>query len=153
ELLIGKLVPYFVLGMISMVISVATAIFIFGVPFRGSFLTLGLLSALFMWAALGQGLLISTVTRNQLMAAQVSMMSAFLPAFYFSNFVFEIDAMPLALRLISYVVPARYYISSLQTLFLAGDVPSVIIPDILGLTVIAGGFFILTVLTTRTRLD
>lgn len=153
ELLIGKLAPYFVLGMISMVISTLTAVFLFGVPFRGSVILLGLVSALFMLAALGQGLFISTLARNQLVAAQISIMSAFLPAFYFSNFVFEIDSMPFALQLVSYAVPARYYVSSLQTLFLAGDVPSVIFADIAGLIAIAGGFILLTAVTTRTRLD
>ena len=151
--MIGKLVPYFLLGMASMVISVATAVFLFGVPFRGSFAVLALVSAVFMWAALGQGLLISTVTRNQLVAAQASIMSAFLPAFYFSNFVFEIGSMPWPLQLISYVVPARYLVSTLQTLFLAGNIWSVILPDLLGLASIAGGFFIVTALTTRMRLE
>ena len=153
ELLIGKLAPYFALGMTSMAISVATAVFVFGVPFRGSFFILTLLSALFMLAALGQGLFISTITRNQLLAGQLSVMSAFLPAFYFSNFVFEIASMPLPLRLVSYVIPAKYYISSLQTLFLAGNIPIIIIADALGIAAIAGVFFILTALTTRRRLD
>lgn len=153
ELLIGKLAPYFALGMISMLISVAAAVFVFGVPFRGSFVILALLSALFMLAALGQGLLISTVTRNQLVAGQLSVMSAFLPAFYFSDFVFEVASMPPALQLVSYVIPAKYYISSLQTLFLAGNIPSVIIPDAIGIAAIAGVFFILTALATRRRLD
>ncbi|XKE44200.1 ABC transporter permease [Halomonas organivorans] len=153
ELLAGKLVPYFLLGMGSMALSVATAVFLFGVPFRGSFALLALASALFLWAALGQGLLISTVTRNQLVAAQISILSAFLPAFYFSNFVFEIDSMPWALQLISYAVPARYFVSTLQTLFLVGDVGSVLVPDLLGLTAIAVGFFTLTAVTTRRRLE
>lgn len=153
ELLIGKLVPYFLLGMGSMVLSVATAIILFGVPFRGSFLMLALVSTVFMWAALGQGLLISTLTRNQLVAAQASILSAFMPAFYFSNFVFEIDSMPWPLQLISYAVPARYYVSTLQTLFLAGDVPSVILTDLLSLVVIAVCFTTLTALKTRTRLE
>jgi ABC-2 type transport system permease protein len=153
ELLIGKLVPYFLLGMGSMVLSVATAIVLFGVPFRGSFLTLALISVVFMWAALGQGLLISTVTRSQLVAAQASILSAFMPAFYFSNFVFEIGSMPWPLRLVSYAVPARYYVSSLQTLFLAGDVPDVILADLLGLVAIAVCFTALTALKTRTRLE
>lgn len=153
ELLVGKLVPYFLLGMGSMALSVATAVLLFGVPFRGSFALLTLVSAVFLLAALGQGLLISTVTRNQLVAAQVSILSAFLPAFYFSNFVFEIDSMPWALQLISYAVPARYFVSTLQTLFLAGDIWSVILPDLLGLAAIATGFFTLTAITTRKRLE
>jgi drug efflux transport system permease protein len=153
ELLVGKLVPYFLLGIGSMVLSATTAVFLFGVPFRGSFLLLGIVSALFIWAALGQGLLISTLTRNQLVAAQASILSAFLPAFYFSNFVFEIKSMPWPLQLISYTVPARYFVSALQTLFLAGNIWSVILPDLLGLAIIAGGFFALSAFATRTRLD
>lgn len=153
DLLVGKLVPYFLLGMGSMVLSVASAVFLFGVPFRGSFVLLALVSAIYMWAALGQGLLISTVTRNQLVAAQVSILSAFLPAFYFSSFVFEVDSMPWPLQLISYAVPARYYVSTLQTLFLAGDITSVITRDLLAITAIAISFFALTAFTTRVRLE
>jgi ABC-2 type transport system permease protein len=153
ELLLGKLVPYFLFGMGSMGLSVAAAVFLLGVPFRGSFSLLTLVSALFMGAALGQGLLISTLTRNQLVAAQASILSAFLPAFYFSNFIFEIDSMPWPLQLISYAVPARYFVSTLQTLFLAGNISSVIFPDILGLVAIGGGFLVLTALATRMRLE
>ncbi|HCE22521.1 MAG TPA: hypothetical protein DF282_08385, partial [Hyphomonas sp.] len=153
ELLIGKLVPYFLLGLGSMALAVITAVLLFGVPFRGSLAVLILSSSLFMLCSLGQGLLISTLTRNQLVAAQTSVLTAFLPAFYFSNFVFEIDSMPLALRLISYGVPARYYVSTLQTEFLAGDVWSVIVPDLIGLGVFALIIFALTALTTRTRLE
>jgi ABC-2 type transport system permease protein len=153
EFLIGKLVPYFLLGMGSMVLSVAIAVLLFGVPFRGSFLTLAVVSAGFMWAALGQGLLISTLTRNQLVAAQASAFTAFLPSFYFSDFVFETGSMPWPLQLMSYVVPARYFASSLETLFLAGDVAGVILPDLLALLVIAGCLTGLTALITRNRLE
>ena len=153
ELLIGKLVPYYLLGMGSMALAVITAIWLFGVPFRGSLGVLVLSSSLFMLCSLGQGLLISTLTRNQLVAAQASVLTAFLPAFYFSNFVFEIDSMPLALRLISYAVPARYYVSTLQTEFLAGDVWNVILADLAGLGLFAVIVFGLTALTTRTRLE
>ena len=88
-----------------------------------------------------------------MVAAQASVLTAFLPAFYFSNFVFEIDSMPLALRLISYAVPARYYVSTLQTEFLAGDVWNVILADLAGLGLFALIVFGLTALTTRTRLE
>ena len=153
ELIIGKIIPYFLLGLGSMVLSVITAILVFDVPFRGSFLLLLLTSSVFMLCSLGQGLLISTITRNQLVAAQVSILSAFLPAFYFSNFVFEIDSMPWALRMISYAVPARYFVSSLQTLFLSGDIWSVIGPDLIGLGLFAVLIFAITALVTRTTLD
>lgn len=153
ELLIGKLAPYFVLGMGSMVLSVLIAIFLFEVPYRGSIAPLVLVSAFFMWSALGQGLLISTLARNQLVAAQASIMSSLLPAFYFSNFVFELGSMPWPLQAISYAVPARYYVSSLQTLFLSGDIWSVLLPDLIGIIAISAVFFTLTAFTTKTRLD
>ena len=153
ELLLGKIVPYFLLGMGSMFLSTLVAVLIFGVPFRGSFLVLTAISAVFMLASLGQGLLISTVTRSQLVAAQASILSAFLPAFYFSNFVFEVDSMPWPLQVIALAVPANYYVSSLQTLFLTGDIWQVLLPDLAALLAIVLGFFVLTVLSTRTRLD
>lgn len=153
ELLVGKLAPYFLLGMGSMVISVATAIVLFDVPFRGSFYMLGLTSSVFMCASLALGLLISTITANQLVAAQAAILSAFLPAFYFSNFVFEVDSMPIILRWISYIVPAKYFVSTLQTLFLAGDVMAVILVDTLALTLITAVLFSVTVTKTQMRLE
>lgn len=153
ELVAGKLVPYFLLGMGSMLLSMVMAVFVFDVPFRGSFPAVALVSAVFMWAALGQGLLISTITRNQLVAAQISILTAFLPSFYFSDFVFEVNSMLWPLQAVSYAIPARYYISSLQTLFLAGDVWNVIVRDILGLSIIATVFFVLITFTTRRRLE
>jgi len=153
ELLLGKLAPYFVLGMISMVLSVATAIWLFEVPFRGSFLLLAMISAVFMWASLGLGLFISTISPNQLIAAQISILSAFLPAFYFSNFVFEIDSMPVALQWVSYIVPAKYFVSTLQTLFLVGNVPELIALDTAVIGLIGLVFFGLTVRKTRMRLE
>lgn len=153
ELLIGKLVPYFALGLGAMALSVATAVLLFEVPFRGSFLLLALVGAVFLFTALGQGLLLSTVTRNQLAASHGALLSAFLPAFIFSGFVFEINSMPWPLPWISTVVPARYFISSLQTLFLAGNVTSVIGLDLLAMAIIGSVFFALTALKTKTRLE
>jgi ABC-2 type transport system permease protein len=153
ELILGKLVPYFLLGMASMALSAAFAILVFGMPFRGSFTLLALVSAVFMLCALGQGLLISTLTRSQLVAAQASILSAFLPAFYFSDFVFEIASMPAPLQWVSYAVPARWYVSSLQTLFLSGNVRAVILPDLGALALTAAVLFALTARFTRTRLD
>jgi len=153
ELLLGKLVPYFLLGMVSMVLSVGVAIWLFDVPFRGSFWVLGLTSAVFMWTSLGMGLSISTISRSQLIAAQISILSAFLPAFYFSNFVFEIDSMPAPLQWVSYIVPAKYFVSTLQTLFLAGDAGGVIVADTLVLALIGLVFFMAAVRKTRTDLE
>ncbi len=153
DLLAGKLIPYFALGMITMALATATALFVFGVPFRGSFGVLALMSAVFLVTALAQGLLISTLARNQLVAAQSTMISAFLPSFFLSGFVFEIDGMPWPLRLLSYGVPARYFVAGLQTLFLAGDVWSVIWPNLAGMAALAAVYIALTALKTQTRLD
>ena len=153
ELMAAKLIPYFVLGMITMTLATGTAIFLFGVPFRGSFAVLSLTSAMFLMTALGQGLLISTATRNQLVAAQGTMVSAFLPSFFLSGFVFEIAGMPFPLQIASYAIPARYFVSVLQTSFLAGDVWSVIWPNLAGMAVIASVYLAVTALITKTRLD
>ena len=97
--------------------------------------------------------MISTLTPNQLVASQVSILSAFLPAFYFSDFVFEIDSMPVALQWVSYIVPARYFVSSLQTVFLAGDIWPVILPDTAALGLVSVVIFTVTLMRTRTRQD
>jgi ABC-2 type transport system permease protein len=122
ELLIGKIIPYFLLGLTSMTLCVLLAVFVFDVPFRGSIIALYALCATFLIPALGQGLLISAVTKNQFLASQIALISAFLPAFLLSGFLFEIDSMPIVIQWITVIVPARYLIPSLQTVFLAGDI-------------------------------
>ncbi len=153
EFLLGKLIPYFVLGMAAMGLSAAAAVLLFGVPFRGSVGMLLVVSSAFLAAMLPLGLLISTVTRNQFAASQAALVSAFLPAFLLSGFLFEIDSMPLPIRLLTRVLPARYFVSSLQTLFLAGDVPSVLVPDTLALLAVSAILTTLLVRATRMRLE
>jgi ABC-2 type transport system permease protein len=122
ELLAGKVVPYFVLGLTSMTLCVLCAVFVFDIPFRGSVFALYALSTAFLLPALGQGLLISAVAKNQFLASQLALLSAFMPAFLLSGFLFEIDSMPRVIQWVSAIVPARYLIPSLQTVFLTGDV-------------------------------
>lgn len=153
ELLAGKLVPYFVLGMGGMAVTVAAAVFLFQVPLRGSLAVLTATSALFLVAALAMGLLISTVARNQFVAGQIAIVSAFLPAFLLSGFVFEPSSMPLPIEILSHLVAARYFVSILQTLFLAGDLWSVILPNCAALAVIAAVLLAATLRRTRRRLD
>ena len=153
ELLAGKLIPYFVLGMTAMALSVAMAVFHFGVPIRGSLLVLFGTSAIFLVGALAMGLLISTVTRNQFVAGQVAIVSGFLPAFMLSGFVFEIGSMPGWIQVLTHAVAARYFVSTLQTVFLAGDIWSVILPDLGAMTLIALVFLAATSVRTRKRLD
>lgn len=127
EMLAGKLIPYFLLGMGGMLFSVALAVLQFNVPLRGSFWVLILCSALFMLVALLIGLFISIISKNQFVAGQIAILITFLPAFLLSGFLFDINSMPAPIQLITHIVPARYFVSILQTLFLAGDIWPVIL--------------------------
>lgn len=122
ELLLGKLVPYFLLAMASMTLCLVVAVGLFHVPFRGSVGALYLLAAVFLVPALGQGMLISAATKNQFLASQLALLSGFLPSFLLSGFLFEIKSMPTVIQYVTLIVPARYFIPSLQTVFMAGDV-------------------------------
>ncbi|RAH97396.1 hypothetical protein DLJ53_29830 [Acuticoccus sediminis] len=122
EFLASKVIPYFVLGLGSVALCTALAIFVFDVPFRGSVVGLLVLCASFLVPALGQGLLISAVTKNQFVASQVALLTAFMPSMVLSGFIFEIKSMPLVIQAITYVVPARYLVPSLQTVFTVGDI-------------------------------
>jgi len=153
EIIIGKLVPYFCLGMGSMAVCTAIAVFLLDVPLRGSFAALAIVSAAFMLTALGQGFLISTLSRNQFIASQISIISAFLPAFILSGFVFEIASMPWLLRQLTRIIPARYFVTNLQTLFLAGDIWPLLLPNTIILLVIAVVMFALTLKKTHNRLE
>jgi ABC-2 type transport system permease protein len=144
QILIGKTLPYFVLAMISMAVCVATALLLFKVPLQGSLLTLGLVSAFFLVPALGQGLLISVTMRTQLAAAQLGLMTGYLPAMMLSGFLFDIRSMPLWLRVVTYFVPARYMNVSLQTVFLAGNIWAVLLPNMLFMLAVGALFFWLT---------
>jgi ABC-2 type transport system permease protein len=149
EILLGKLLPYFVLGMGGMLLSVAMALWQFQVPLRGSFWVLLLASALFMLVALGMGLLISTVAKNQFVAGQIAILITFLPAFLLSGFIFDIGSMPAPIQVITHVVPARYFVAILQTLFLAGDVWVVVLGNAGALLLMMLFFF--AVLRRRAR--
>lgn len=153
EILMSKLIPYFVLGMIAMCICTVVGHYIFEVPFRGSFLALSAVSCVFLLVALASGLLISSVSRDQFTAAQISLISAFLPAFMLSGFIFEISSMPLFIRLLTYILPARYFVSSLQTLFLVGDVWPLIGKMCLILSVFATILFLIISVKIKKRLD
>lgn len=153
EILAGKLLPYFALGLAATVVATLLAIFVFGVPLRGSWPALLLLSSAFLVPALGQGLLISAVAKNQFVAAQVALLSGFLPSFLLSGFLFEIHSMPAPIRALTYLVPARYFVSSLQTVFLAGDVWHLFVPDMLAMLAIGLAFFAIARVKTRKSLD
>jgi ABC-2 type transport system permease protein len=153
ELLLGKVVPYFALGMFAMALSVAVTVFAFGVPFRGSIGALAAISSAYLAVMLALGLLISTLARNQFAASQGALIVGFLPAFELSGFIFEIDSMPWTIRALASVLPPRYFVSSMQTLFLAGDVSSVLVPNGLILLAMSAVLFIALVRATPVRLE
>jgi ABC-2 type transport system permease protein len=153
EVIIGKLIPYFILGMGGMALSVVMAVWLFGVPLKGSLLVLFASSSLFLLAALGMGLLISVVAKNQFVAGQTAIIATFLPAFILSGFLFDISSMPAVVQVITHVIAARYFISILQTVFLAGDVWSVILPNAAALLVMAGVFLGISRRKSRKRLE
>jgi ABC-2 type transport system permease protein len=153
ELLLSKIIPYYLLGMIAMSLCVLVATTMMDIPFRGSFWVLFVVSSLFLGSGLGLGLFLSTVTRNQFVAAQIALLAAFLPATMLSGFIFEISSMPPVIQAISYLVPARYFVGALQTLFLAGDIWPVILLNSFFLLVSALFWLGLTALKTARRLD
>jgi len=123
EFLVGKLIPYFILGMLDLMLATAAAVWVFDIPLRGSLPGLVLVSALFLLVVMLQGALISILAGNQLLASQISLVQTFLPAFLLSGFVFAIDNMPLALQYITYLVPARYFVMLSKAIFLKGLSP------------------------------
>ena len=153
EILLGKLIAYFVLGTGGMLLSVGLAVFLFEVPLRGSFWLLWVCASLFLLAALGMGLTISTIARNQFVAGQVAIITTFLPAFLLSGFLFDIDSMPAVVQAITHVVVARYFVAIVQTLFLAGDVWAVVVPNALAMLFMAAIFLGITWAKSRKRLE
>lgn len=153
QILIGKSLPYFVLAMLSMAVCVLTALLLFRLPLRGSLLTLGLVSAAFLVPALGQGLLISVTMKTQMAAAQLGLMTGYLPAMMLSGFLFDINSMPAWLRPVTYLIPARYMNISLQTVFLAGDVWAVLLPNMVFMLAVGALFFGFTWRRLHKRID
>jgi ABC-2 type transport system permease protein len=153
EFLLSKLIPYYLLGMASMVVCSIVAVAVLGTPFRGSVWLLFAITSLFLASALGGGLLLSTALRNQFNAAQAALNIAFLPAIMLSGFVFEISSMPPAVRAVTYLFPARYFVGSLQTLFLAGDVGRILLINGLWLLGAAVLLIAWTARLTKRRLD
>ena len=146
EIMLGKLAPYFVLGMIDVAVCAALAIGWFHVPFRGSYITLALCSALFMVVVLSLGFFISVVARNQLAASQIALIITFLPAFLLSGFLFSIEQMPVPLQWITHIFPARYFVTLLKKIFLKGTPVGMLAADLLPL---AGFTLVLALVATR----
>jgi ABC-2 type transport system permease protein len=148
EIVNGKVIPYFLLGMLSMAICVVFAVCFFGIPFRGSLWVVALVSAAFLYSALGLGLLISTLTKNQAVSYQIATVTGFLPAFILSGFLFEIFSMPPWIQYLTYLIAPRYFVECLQTLFLVGNVWPLILWNTVPMLLI--GFFLFRLVRYKT---
>jgi ABC-2 type transport system permease protein len=135
ELILGKLVPYFAIGMTDVAVAVLMGEFLFDVPMRGNVGLLFGVAAVFLAGGLGMGMLISVVMKNQLLASQFAMVTTFLPAFLLSGFMFAIANMPEPIQVITYIVPARYFVALLKGIYLKG----------VGIEVLAGEALLLAV--------
>lgn len=137
EIVIGKLAPYVAIGLFDVALALSVGVALFGVPFRGNLLLLGLLSLLFLIGSLGLGIFISAAVKSQVLATQVAMLATFLPALLLSGFIFTLATMPIVLQGLSYVVSARYYVAVTKGILLKGVGASVLWEDALAMVVFA----------------
>jgi ABC-2 type transport system permease protein len=129
ELILGKLIPYFGLGYVDLLMTYLMGQYVFNVPFRGSLALMFFVSGIFLIGALSLGFVISVVASNQFFATQVALLGTFLPAFLLSGFVFPISNMPEALQIITYVVPARHFVTILRAIYLKGvGIEAILVP-------------------------
>ena len=153
EFLISKLIPYFGLGMFGFVLCLLAGQFLFHVPLRGSLFLLCLASMIYLLVALGIGLLVSTLVKSQFLASQLAMTLTLMPAMMLSGFLYDLRSMPVFIQGITYAMPARYAVALMQTLYLAGDVGSVVWLNLGVLAAIAATLLVLTRLATRKQLS
>lgn len=149
EFLLGKLAPYFVIGMVDLAVAVVAAVYLFNVPLRGSVFALVAVSAIFLLVVMFQGALISIIAGSQLLASQMSLVSTFLPAFLLSGFIFAIENMPVVLQYLTLAVPSRYYVALSKLIFLKGVSPLLLIAQVFALLVMLAIFARLTFVHTK----
>ena len=137
ELFLGKMAPYFVIGVLDVLFSVAMGVWVFDVPLRGSFLFLLGVTAMFLVGGLSLGIMVSTIAKSQLVASQLAMVVTFLPAFLLSGFLYSIDNMPRFLQVVTHVVQARYFVEVLKNIFLKASPPSFVAGDLIFLGLFA----------------
>jgi len=153
EILLSKVLPYLGLGVFGLALCLFAAKFLFQVPLLGSLWVLSLGSLLYLLVALGMGLLISSTVKAQFVASLIVVVAAFIPALMLSGFLFELHNLPVAVRFLSYLFPARYFVALLQTVLLAGDVWSIILPNLAVLAGMAVLLFVLTRVGFKKQLD
>ena len=137
ELILGKMAPYFLIGFIDMALSITMATMLFEVPFKGSLVLLGVISSVFLFGGLSFGIIISILTKSQLVSSQISVVATYLPAFLLSGFMFSISNMEKPLQVLTRIVPARYFVAVLKGLFLKGSTVRFLIVDAVFLLIFA----------------
>ncbi len=153
EILLAKIIPYFLLGLAGLLLCLAAARWLFGVPMRGSLLLFLLCSSLYLIVALGMGLVISSVTRSQFLACQIAIVVSFMPAIILSGFLFDLRSVPLIARIVGNILPATYFMEILKTLFLAGNNLNILLRDSAALLGYAVLFMTIAARFTRKKLD
>jgi ABC-2 type transport system permease protein len=153
EILLAKIIPYFMVGMLGLVLCLCAARLLFHVPLQGSLAVLLLSSMLYLFVAVGTGLVISSVTRNQFLASQVALLSSFMPSLMLSGFLFDLRSVPAAIRAVGNVLPATYFMELIKTLFLAGNVWPLIFRNCAVLALYAVVLLGVARAVTRKRLD
>ena len=152
EILLSKVLPYFVVGMAGCLLCLAAARWLFELPFAGSLALVLLACVLYLFVALGMGLFISSVTKNQFLASQVALITSFLPAVMLSGFLFDLRNVPAVVRVVGNALPATHFLELIKTLLLAGNEPAIVVPDLLLLAAYAAGFLAAARIATRKRL-
>jgi len=120
EVVFGKLLPYMVIGLVDVAVTIAAGMLVFGVPFRGNVVLLAGMTLLFLLGALGLGIFISATLKSQVLATQAAMVATYMPALLLSGFIFDIRSMPIVLKAVTYIVPAKYYIAVTRGILLKG---------------------------------
>lgn len=152
ELILGKLVPYFGIGMFDVLLAVIMGEFVFDVPFRGSLALMFGMAAVFLTGALSLGLMISIITKSQLLASQAAVILTFLPAMLLSGFIYYINNMPPAIQIVTYLVPARYFVSLMKGIYLKGVGLEVMAQEAVLLAIFAAGVFTMANIKFKKRI-
>ncbi|MCL4378454.1 MAG: ABC transporter permease [Actinobacteria bacterium] len=137
ELIVGKLIPYFLIGMFDLIVIVIIGKSVFNIYLRGSVIMLVLLSSIFLIGALGMGITISIITKSQILSYQLAMLTSFLPSYILSGLVFPISSMPKFIQYVSYIIPAKYFIIILRGIFLKGNTFMILSMEVLYLAIFA----------------
>lgn len=153
EVVFGKLLPYLAIGIFDVTVTILAGMLIFGVPFHGNVFLLALMTLLFLLGALGLGIFISAVLKSQILATQAAMVATYMPALLLSGFLFDIRSMPVVLKAVTYIVPAKYYITVTRGVLLKGVGLDVLWPQAVSMLVFAAAGLGLATLAFHKRID